>query len=500
METVIERQRRMHEELERIEQAMTDEREYLSNCSVQRDRINSEHRSKMLSERYCNLSQSLHNFYEDRDGMRREELMRHSGHEEFTEFYRRLKHIKDFHKKFPNDIEEPMSAGFTRLEEERMDPELVVPIVTFSDEEGFGRYIDLHESHRKFCSLKGIFHMDYLTYLSTFDRLADIKRDLKNSDYLKYLYSLKASLSDVLDRIHPLLNIEKEIMKVHVSFEDKWNKGQFMGWEKGNLPGSAMIKPIGTNIDLSHFLSREQLAKLGMGTLKSLLQARGLKCGGTLEERVERLYKVKDMPRDHWDSSVLARTLDSKEYSPLQREIASLEAEIYWFGEQLWEQREASKENVERKLSRTVGEHEDDSSGSESSAESEDEEMIYNPKGIQLGWDGKPIPYWLYKLHGLNISYNCEICGQAVYKGPKAFQRHFSEYRHAYGMRKLGIPNTAHFANVTHIEDALALWEKVRNFGEDTKFESDRDIEYEDSLGNVINRKTYDDLRRQGLL
>lgn len=30
------------------------------------------------------------------------------------------------------------------------------------------------------------------------------------------------------------------------------------------------------------------------------------------------------------------------------------------------------------------------------------------------------------------------------------------EWRHAHGMRCLGIPNTAHFANVTQIEDAVA--------------------------------------------
>ena len=30
------------------------------------------------------------------------------------------------------------------------------------------------------------------------------------------------------------------------------------------------------------------------------------------------------------------------------------------------------------------------------------------------------------------------------------------EWRHAHGMRCLGIPNTAHFANVTLIEDAIA--------------------------------------------
>lgn len=35
-------------------------------------------------------------------------------------------------------------------------------------------------------------------------------------------------------------------------------------------------------------------------------------------------------------------------------------------------------------------------------SESDDEEQqIYNPLKLPMGWDGKPIPYWLYKLHGL---------------------------------------------------------------------------------------------------
>ena len=69
----------------------------------------------------------------------------------------------------------------------------------------------------------------------------------------------------------------------------------------------------------------------------------------------------------------------------------------------------------------------------EPEADDDDDDIPYNPKNLPLGWDGKPIPYWLYKLHGLNISYNCEICGNYTYKGPKAFQRHFAEWRHAHG-------------------------------------------------------------------
>jgi splicing factor 3A subunit 3 len=33
--------------------------------------------------------------------------------------------------------------------------------------------------------------------------------------------------------------------------------------------------------------------------------------------------------------------------------------------------------------------------------EDDDRPTIKNPLKIPLGFDGKPIPYWLYKLHGL---------------------------------------------------------------------------------------------------
>lgn len=188
--------------------------------------------------------------------------------------------------------------------------------------------------------------------------------------------------------------------------------------------------------------------------------ALGLKCGGTLEERAQRLFSTKGLKS--LDPSLLAKNKPgkaSKEKDMLrQKEIAALEAQVYRLAEVVSLQRTASKENVQRKQARTDGERDDsevEDSGDESPEEDGDD-VPYNPKNLPLGWDGKPIPYWLYKLHGLNISYNCEICGNYIYKGPKAFQRHFAEWRHAHGMRCLGIPNTAHFANVTQIEDALA--------------------------------------------
>jgi len=88
--------------------------------------------------------------------------------------------------------------------------------------------------------------------------------------------------------------------------------------------------------------------------------------------------------------------------------------------------------------------------------EEDDDGKIYNPLKLPLGWDGKPIPYWLYKLHGLGVSFSCQLCSDFVYMGRKAYDRHFQESRHAFGMRALGLPNTKHFHGISKIEDALA--------------------------------------------
>ena len=54
----------------------------------------------------------------------------------------------------------------------------------------------------------------------------------------------------------------------------------------------------------------------------------------------------------------------------------------------------------------------------EADDDSDDEEKpTYNPLNLPLGWDGKPIPFWLYKLHGLGVEYKCEICGNESYWG-----------------------------------------------------------------------------------
>uniref|UniRef100_A0A4W3JYJ7 Splicing factor 3a, subunit 3 n=1 Tax=Callorhinchus milii TaxID=7868 RepID=A0A4W3JYJ7_CALMI len=484
METILEQQRRYHEEEERLLDVMVRE------MMVKK------------STRYMEVAGNLRDLYEDKDSMRKDELNAISGPNEFGEFYNRLKLIKEFHRKHPNEISVPMSVEFEELMKSRDSPsEEALNLVEFTDEEGYGRYLDLHDCYLKYINLKGSEKSDYITYLSTFDQLFDISKDRKNAEYKRYLEMLLDYLQDYTDRVKPLQDQNELFGKIQIDFEKKWDNGNFPGWPKET---SSALTHAGAHLDLSAFSSWEELASLGLDRLKSALMALGLKCGGTLEERAQRLFSTKGKALESLDPSLFAKSKSrgTKKDSERNKEIAFLEAQVYEYIEILGEQRQLTRENVQRKQARTgeEREEEDEEHVSESESEDEENEIIYNPKNLPLGWDGKPIPYWLYKLHGLNINYNCEICGNYTYRGPKAFQRHFAEWRHAHGMRCLGIPNTAHFANVTQIEDAVSLWAKLKHSKAAERWQPDTEEEYEDSSGNVVNKKTYEDLKRQGLL
>lgn len=512
METLLEQQRRYHEERERLLDAMVGEN--LVKKSTHRENLNSEHRQRAMLDRYSEATNLLREIYEDKDGQRKEEVQALSGPNEFAEFYSRLKQIKDFHRRHPGEaISVPMSVEFEELKKVREtggDNEAgAVAMVDFSEEESFGRYLDLHNCHRKYINLKGVERVDYLSYLTIFDRLYETvpKARKSGADYRAYLNELLEYLHDFTQRIRPLMDISEEMALVSKDFQSKYDAGEFPGWPKET--GGALAHT-GAHLDLSAFSSPEELSSLGLDRLKSALMALGLKCGGTLEDRANRLFSTKGKQLSELDASLFAKNKGKSggggganvKETTKQRETAYLEAQVYRFSELLSEVRSATKENVERKQARTEFERDDsDNELSEDEAANDDEDDIpYNPKNLPLGWDGKPIPYWLYKLHGLNISYKCEICGNFTYKGPKAFQRHFAEWRHAHGMRCLGIPNTAHFANVTAIEDAMALWEKLKQQKQDEAWKPEQEEEFEDSQGNVVNKKIYEDLKRQGLL
>ncbi|KAL7480860.1 hypothetical protein ACHAW6_006527 [Cyclotella cf. meneghiniana] len=321
------------------------------------------------------------------------------------------------------------------------------------------------------------------------------------------------------------------------------------GGNKNENSASSVVAPVG--IDLSKYSSASDLEKGVSGDeLKSELARLGLKCGGTVSDRAARLFMTKDTPLEKLPAKVFAKKRNSAGPSATQHQqsgdsnaiilsksadatvttdrrvdIARAEAIVSSLLDQLRPTLDGTRRRIERRSTQTENErdqeineeingakvdpsatmsnkkHKDGEDGNESADEDEDEDTpIYNPKNVPLDWNGKPIPYWLFKLHGLNHFYPCEICGNESYRGRRNFEKHFTESRHAYGMRCLGIPNTKHFHGVTKIEDAQELWAKLKTVLEENHFDGDEEEEYEDSHGNVLNRSQYEDLARKGML
>lgn len=348
------------------------------------------------------------------------------------------------------------------------------------------------------------------------------------------------------------------------SFEKEWaERGGVSGWEcrlaeasmvlESNVKGNAQSSSSnGTSvgIDLSKFATSADLEQAVSGDeLKSELARLGLKCGGTVSDRAARLFLTKDTPLDKLPAKVFAKKkgggvkksppsgnaplpATNKETSSISNltevvadrrvDIARLETVVSSLLDQLRPTLDGTRRRVERRTTQTENERYQeineeingskmdegnmsktkarDGEGDSDDEDDEDDTPIYNPKNVPLGWDGKPIPYWLFKLHGLNHFYPCEICGNESYRGRRNFEKHFTESRHAYGMRCLGIPNTKHFHGVTKIEDAQELWCKLRTALEGNQFDGDEEEEYEDSNGNIIKRAQYEELARQGNL
>jgi splicing factor 3A subunit 3 len=366
--------------------------------------------------------------------------------------------------------------------------------------------------------------------------------------YVRFLVALESYLQGFLKRTQPLLPEEDVIQSAVRDFQEEWRqKGGSPGWEAKPAEASMVFDPSSSNnttddakaptggsIDLSPYSSAAELEKAVDGdVLKAELNRLGLKCGGTVSDRATRLFLTKDTPLDQLPKKLFAKktpppksdegsSVNTTQTVSIKNErrvdIARREVIVTALLNQLKPTLEATVRRNERRETQTPKEREKEidedlhgsaiegpkekagNDGGDSDDSDDEDAPIYNPKGVPLGWDGKPIPYWLFKLHGLNHFYPCEICGNESYRGRRNFETHFAEQKHSLGMKSLGIPNTKHFHGVTKIEDALNLWDKLKDQLQQEQFDGSKDEEYEDSHGNVLSRTTYEDLARQGLL
>ncbi|CAB4257201.1 similar to Saccharomyces cerevisiae YDL030W PRP9 Subunit of the SF3a splicing factor complex, required for spliceosome assembly [Maudiozyma barnettii] len=125
--------------------------------------------------------------------------------------------------------------------------------------------------------------------------------------------------------------------------------------------------------------------------------------------------------------------------------------------------------------------------------------------GMPVGPDGVPMPFWLYKLQGLDVNYTCEICGNESFQGRRQFLRHFHDPKHQYRLRCLGIEPSATFNGIATIHEAQELQNSLANTTTNTTTNitianTTSVEEVEDREGNVLSHEDFLELQRQGLL
>lgn len=556
--SILEDVRATHQELDRLTNQLT----HLllpGPPNSHRDRLIQSHRANYLAELISLRAGQLLESYADLDGERAIEIEKLSsttsssaidrnnaigngktntngtgnGSVDMTEFYSRLSKMNDFHRKYPNQalaLDSSLSQHFdwTGLEGEIIDGRDFLDRM-FTGEEMLGRYLDLHLAHDTFNNLtypssSAVKRLPYISFIDSFDQFESIPRTKKSRpEYHKYLQELRDYLQSFHRRTQPLYDLSADLSTLATSFDSDWSQGLLPGWapidqsepngkpsvtrDNGGIWCEACTKLYAKQTVYDAHLK----SKRHMKALERLRHDRPL--SGTDEGpktendpiTLQKLRRAQDKPVALLEQEIrllgkLLETIRVDTKANVERRAALTDKERQQEIEE-FEAREA-KERIEAERlaelningvspEKTAGAGEDDD---------DDEARIYNPLKLPLGWDGKPIPYWLYKLHGLGVEYKCEICSDFIYMGRKNFERHFQESRHAFGMRALGLPNTKHFHEITRIEDAFALAEKLKSEGRAEIFRDETMEELEDEEGNVYNRKTYEDLKRQGLL
>ncbi|KAF8631593.1 hypothetical protein AX15_002341 [Amanita polypyramis BW_CC] len=515
MDSVVEVQRQTHEEIERFEAALYT---ILSRPQPTHDRkLQAEHKAAQILDRISGRVTALSNLYADQASRKVElDLLSTNSQNDLSEFYSRLVKIQEHHTKYPDSVpggfdleiaaflDEPdQEAGDEEFEEE--DPISLL----FSGEESYGKYLDLYAHHIAYCNLKNIGKRPgYLQYLDILMNVqnaplhTDLSREARTTkEFETYVKSLYNYLLSFAKRTQPLVDVDAQQQAAEEEFEKNWEAKEMAEWEDVSTDKPQLNGTEGGILcsACKKFYSKQTVYDAHLTSKKHI------KAAGKQNSDVPANQNGATPPSVATSTNQSTQKFRARNCAYYTTLAAGLLVSLIPILNE-------TKSNVERRFSLTAREREQElleqanplptpvNTTNGTAEEEKEEERIYNPLKLPLGWDGKPIPYWLYKLHGLGVEYKCEICSDYVYMGRKNFDRHFQESRHAFGMRALGLPNTKHFHEITRIEDALALAEKLKQEGRHEIFEQETMEELEDDEGNVYNRKTYEDLKKQGLI
>lgn len=287
-----------------------------------------------MAEKVVQYNQDLINLHLDADGIFQDELTRMKTNP-LDAFYSQLSSTLEYYEKFPGlqSMEQP---DLRQLIDEEM--EVSHKNVTFSGEEIFGKYLDLNPLFLQYVNVTKSLHTkkdttngtagngnshnnnnsvmeeDYLQYLDKFNVFFYIPDSFKQQTstgrhYYDYLSNLWSYLLGFYKRVHPLIEVDTVIQDWEKEFDERVQKGEIK-----LLKNIASNKANGTTgakepqpLRLGMFNDPKELEALGLERLKEALEALGLKCGGTLEDRAQRLWSVRGKKLEDIPASLKAK-------------------------------------------------------------------------------------------------------------------------------------------------------------------------------------------------
>ena len=509
------------------------------------DRLAHEHEAKRLIEEMKQQMRVTLALYTDDSALMTQQLADIAGDSTWTSFYDTLATLRLQANKLPPTAQPSLPASHI--------PTSALP--AFTAEETNGRHVDLHACHALYLDLPFHTRADYIEYLQTFTAFHTIPRDRKvksfhSAAYALYLAQLLAYWRKYGQRLYPLVqwaeseggtdgdSVEGEMRR---EFEIEWSERRVKGWfddsseptvrrvdERKELKVAAdetkevkveerKEQPVsdGASDPLYCLACKKQFAKQtvyaahlsGRKHIKAQQEVDALSASSSAASAAvaAQRQQLHDMGATEYCIQQYALLMAVQ----LQDTIAFQQHKLTLTPAELQQEMKDTLQSTTRPASTALILASSVSNGVTSivsnggSGMSDDDDLppsLANPKHLPLGADGKPIPYWVYKLQGLNQWFECEVCGDYKYRGRKEYTEHFSQWRHAWGMKCIGCPNARELWGVTRIDEVKALWDKMSQQEAGKGWKEEEEVEMEDSEGNVFNKKTYLELQRQGLI
>eukprot|EP00746_Dinoflagellata_sp_MGD_P158698 gnl/MRDRNA2_/MRDRNA2_86531_c0_seq1.p2 gnl/MRDRNA2_/MRDRNA2_86531_c0~~gnl/MRDRNA2_/MRDRNA2_86531_c0_seq1.p2 ORF type:complete len:498 (-),score=9.34 gnl/MRDRNA2_/MRDRNA2_86531_c0_seq1:1570-3063(-) len=481
-DNIVEQIRNCHEELNYLEDQIVVE---LKNKNLEHhQKLSSALMVKQILSKIHDKAAQLKDIYRFSSRNLSDGKTTYSEHNLYAAFYSRLRDISEFYKSRTDIPSELSRNSFLALKENELDSYSV----NFSDEEDFGRCLDLHGLYHDFRNSTFGTKCEYLDYLKNIALEVPLdvgKTHTETREYKIYLSKLTEYLEDFIERCMPFSStsrMQSGLLRP-VSVKD---------FKMQNYPHSVSEKVL----NLSVFCSVEEMKIIRKENITQIsYHLRGVLDKG-ITNRLHLLWKLHD--HTIHNNQKLKNYLNDHS-SRIKKDVALEECKIRQLSNELKHIKQNTVKRIETKMRKTyreiMAEFDDNKTFTTNQRAVNENLFDSNPLKLPNGPDDRPIPYWLYKLHGLNRKFECEICGYQIYEGRRAFEKHFQDVRHQQGMQALGLPNSKLFFEITRIKDAMKLW---RSLNGRPKKDAQTIQEYEDLEGNVYDCETFKLLKKQG--